>query len=121
MLRYHEIATFSDCKILLPFCNSTSKLNLQIYENFRFLWCILVIVKEYHINKHVSLNWIQGGIPFPIRIKIVANFEQLKSLNKIVFKLSSFSNALKWKLWVMLAFPKLFHQKISTKTNIENK
>ena len=96
MFRYHDIRASSYCKLLKPFCNSSSMVNIQNNDKYCFLWSILA--HKYKVNNHrerVShykthfheLN--QGDIQFPMKIKDIPTFERINKLKINVFELSA--------------------------------
>ena len=96
MFRYHEKRASSYCILPKSFCNSSSIVNVQHYDNNSFLWSILA--HKYKVDNHrerVShckkqfheLN--QGHNHFPMKIKNIPTFERLNNLNINVFQLSA--------------------------------
>ena len=94
--RYHAIQARSYCKLLKPYCDSKSVVNIQNDDNCCFLWCILAHSHEVdrdrervsHIEKYFTeLN--QSDLQIPMKLKHIPKFEKLERIIINVFGLTS--------------------------------
>ena len=101
MFKYHDIRASSYCKLLNPFCNSKSIVNIQNNDNYCFLWSILAY--KYKVDNHRERvshyqnhfhELSQDDIQFPMKIKDIPTFEILNNLNINVFELSASDKSL---------------------------